>query len=96
MPSHIDVRRGRWPEAIAANAKAMAADRSYTARAPEQGFYRLYMAHNHHMLTYAAMMSGQSALALQTIREMVKDIPLGVATRRTPSPTASWRCRSRC
>ena len=76
MPSHIDVRRGRWPEAIAANAKAMAADRSYTARAPEQGFYRLYMAHNHHMLTYAAMMSGQSALALQTIREMVKDIPL--------------------
>jgi len=76
MPSHIDVRRGRWPEAITANAKAMAADRSYTARAPEQGFYRLYMAHNHHMLTHAAMMSGQSALALQTIREMVKDIPL--------------------
>ncbi len=76
MPSHIDVRRGRWQEAITANAKAMAADRSYTARAPEQGFYRLYMAHNHHMLTYAAMMTGQSALAIRTIREMVGDIPL--------------------
>jgi len=33
------------------------------------------MSHNHHMLTYAAMMTGQSALALKTIREMVADIP---------------------
>ena len=76
MPSHVDVRRGRWQEAIDANAKAMEADRRYTARSPEQGFYRLYMAHNHHMLTYAAMMTGQSALALKTIRAMVADIPL--------------------
>lgn len=76
MPSHIDVRRGRWQEAIVANAKAIEADRRYTAKAPEQGFYRLYMSHNHHMLTYAAMMTGQSALALKTIREMVADIPL--------------------
>jgi len=76
MPSHVDVRRGRWQEAIDANAKAMEADRRYTARSPEQGFYRLYMAHNHHMLTYAAMMTGQSALALRTIREMIADIPL--------------------
>jgi tetratricopeptide (TPR) repeat protein len=76
MPSHIDVRRGRWQEAIVANGKALAADRSYAARAPEQGFYRLYMAHNHHMLTYGAMMTGQSTLAERTIREMVDDIPL--------------------
>jgi tetratricopeptide (TPR) repeat protein len=76
MPSHIDVRRGRWQQAIDANAKAMEADRRYKARSPEQGFYRLYMAHNHHMLTYAAMMTGQSELALKTIREMVADIPL--------------------
>jgi tetratricopeptide (TPR) repeat protein len=76
MPSHVDIRRGRWQQAIAANEKAIAADRRYTARSPEQGFYRLYMAHNHHMLTYGAMMTGQSALALRTIREMVSDIPL--------------------
>ena len=76
MPSHIDVRRGRWQQAIEANAKAIEADRRYTAKAPEQGFYRLYMSHNHHMLTYAAMMTGQSALALKTIREMVANIPL--------------------
>jgi len=76
MPSHIDVRRGRWHECVTANAKAIEADRRYTERAPEQGFYRLYMAHNHHMLTYGAMMTGQKALALATIREMVADIPL--------------------
>jgi len=76
MPSHIDVRRGRWTQAITANAKAIEADRRYTARSPNQGFYRLYMAHNHHMLTYGAMMTGQSALALKTVREMVAGIPL--------------------
>ena len=76
MPSHIDIRRGRWQQAITANAKAIEADRRYAARSPSQGFYRLYMAHNHHMLTYGAMMTGQSALALKSIRAMVADIPL--------------------
>jgi tetratricopeptide (TPR) repeat protein len=76
MPSHIDIRRGRWQQAITANAAAIEADRRYTALSPEQGFYRLYMAHNHHMLTYGAMMTGQSALAVRTIRQMVGDIPL--------------------
>jgi len=75
MPSHVDVRRGRWLQAIEANAKAIEADQRYRARAPEQGSYRLYLAHNHHMLTYGAMMTGQSALAIETIREMVADIP---------------------
>ena len=75
MPSHIDVRRGRWAEAITANAKAMEADRGYRERSPEQGFYRLYVAHNHHMLAYGAMMTGRSALALETIRRMAADIP---------------------
>ncbi len=76
MPSHIDVRRGRWQQAIEANAKAIEADRRYTAVAPEPGFYRLYMSHNHHMLAYAAMMTGQSALALKTMKDMVDAIPL--------------------
>jgi tetratricopeptide (TPR) repeat protein len=76
MPSHIDVRRGRWQQAVEANAKAIEADRRYIALSPGQGFYRLYMAHNHHMLAYGAMMTGQSALALETIREMVAGIPL--------------------
>ncbi len=76
MPSHIDVRRGRWHESNVANAKAIVADDAYVKRAPEQGFYRLYMSHNRHMLTYGLMMTGQKAPALKTIREMVGAIPL--------------------
>jgi len=75
MPSHIDVRRGRWDEAIVANAKAIDADARYRARVPEQGFYGLYIAHNHHMLAYAAMMSGRSTEAVQTIDALVAGMP---------------------
>jgi len=75
MPSHIDVRRGRWAQAMAANEKAMEADRRYNAQVPRQGFYRLYMSHNHHMYAYAAMMVGQSAAALKSIDEMVARMP---------------------
>ena len=76
MPSHIDVRRGRWEEAIVANAKAVEADRAYrdTALMPPD-FYRLYMSHNHHMKAYSAMMVGRSELAMQSIRDLVDDIP---------------------
>ena len=76
MPAHIYVRVGRWGDAATQNELAIQVDREYRAKSPQQHFYRIYMAHNHHMLTYAGMMSGQSALALQRIREMVKDIPL--------------------
>jgi len=76
MPSHIDVRRGRWSQSMVANDKAIEADRRYTAISTEQGFYRLYMSHNHHMLTYGAMMTGQSAAAMKSIRTMIADIPL--------------------
>lgn len=75
MPSHIDVLRGRWEAAILANAKAEEADRKYRARSPRQDFYRVYMAHNHHMLAYAAMMVGRSADALRAIRTMVEEMP---------------------
>jgi arylsulfatase A-like enzyme len=75
MPSHIDVRRGRWAAAVVANRKAIDADRRYREQSPKQGFYRIYMAHNHHMLTYAAIMRGQSALALAEVQEMVRGMP---------------------
>jgi tetratricopeptide (TPR) repeat protein len=74
MPSHIDIRRGRWSQAISTNEKAIAADVAYTKRSPKQGFYNLYMGHNRHMLSFAAMMLGQSEKALAAIREMVAKI----------------------
>jgi tetratricopeptide (TPR) repeat protein len=75
MPSHIDVRRGRWEQAIEANDKAMATDRAYRSREPRQDFYRVYMAHNHHMRAFAAMMLGRSAEASRVMTEMVRGIP---------------------
>jgi tetratricopeptide (TPR) repeat protein len=75
MPSHIDVRLGRWAEAIEGNRQAIEADRRYRERVPQQYFYRVYMAHNHHMLAFAAMMRGQSKLAIGELDEMVRGIP---------------------
>ena len=76
MSSHIDVRRGRWQEAIVANTQAIVANRSYreTAGRPLGGYLN-YMGHDYHMLTYAAMMSGQSALAAQTMRDLFAQMP---------------------
>ena len=75
MPSHIDIRRGRWQEAVEANRLAILADSNYQKAVPEQGFYRMYMSHNYHMLTFAAMMQGESGLALKTIRGMIAAVP---------------------
>jgi tetratricopeptide (TPR) repeat protein len=75
MPSHIDIRRGRWQAAIESNDRAITADRNYAKTVPEQGFYRMYMAHNHHMLAFAAMMQGESKRALTAVRDMLADVP---------------------
>jgi tetratricopeptide (TPR) repeat protein len=77
MPSHIDIRLGRWHDAIEGNLKAIAADdHSRAVFGPPQGLIIVYAAHNQHMLAYAAMMTGQSELAVQHIRAMVEGIPL--------------------
>lgn len=75
MPSHIDVRLGKWQRAIEANEKAIIADAKYRKAQPEQDFYRNYMAHNYHMLAFAAMMQGQRARSTQAIREMLAEMP---------------------
>jgi tetratricopeptide (TPR) repeat protein len=75
MPSHIDIRTGRWQEAIAANEAAVAADARYRATFGEpRGFLPVYVAHDRHMLAYAAMMTGQRELALNHIRAMVAEL----------------------
>jgi tetratricopeptide (TPR) repeat protein len=75
MPSHIDVRRGRWKEAESANEKAIAADAAYRKIRPNQGFYRMYMLHNHQMLAFAAVMRGESARAIRAVEEMMASVP---------------------
>jgi tetratricopeptide (TPR) repeat protein len=77
MPSHIDIRCGRWHEAIATNAKAVQADKHFRKATGNRplGLFPMYAAHNQHMLAYAALMTGQSKLAMRYVREMMKDLP---------------------
>jgi len=76
MPSHIDIRTGRWLQAVDTNVKAVEADQRYRkVFGPAKGFLNVYVAHNRHMLAYAAMMTGQRDLAMKHIRAMVAELP---------------------
>ena len=76
MPSHIDIRIGRWHEAVEANVKAVeAVSRVRAVAGPPEGFILVYNAHNEHMLAYAAMMTGQSKLAIGHIHDLVEGLP---------------------
>lgn len=66
MPSHIDMRIGRYDDAIRANQRSIDADARYLAAVDAQGAYRVgYVAHNHHFLWAAASMAGRQPLALE-------------------------------
>jgi tetratricopeptide (TPR) repeat protein len=84
MPTHIDVRTGRWQPAIDSNAAAIEADRRYRQIRPVSGLYEVYMAHNPHMLSFAAMMTGQGELTIGTLRRMVADMPDEWAEQNAP------------
>lgn len=84
MPSHIDIRVGNWEKAIVANQKAIAADEAYRDKRPEQFVYRVYMAHNHHMLSLAAMMTGRRDLAVHHIDTMCAEMPAGFLSVAAP------------
>lgn len=75
MPSHIDVLTGRWALAVQQNIEASKIDSAYRKQSPNQGFYHLYMTHNSHMLSFAAMMEGRSTLAMSSARAVVSNVP---------------------
>ena len=73
MPSHIDIRTGKYDAAVKANLRGVSVDSTW---ARQGGFYTLYRAHNYHFLAYAAMFDGRRELALKASRDMVGQIPL--------------------
>ena len=76
MPSHIDIRRGRWQKAIDTNLKAVGADTRYRKIVgPPTGLLPVYAAHNRHMLAYGALMTGQRQVAMKHVRAMVAELP---------------------
>lgn len=85
MPSHIDVRTGQWLKAMESNERAMKADAEYRKRVPKQGFYQIYMTHNHHMFAFAAMMRGEGAKAIQAMDDMMKPFPAEWLVQMAPA-----------
>jgi tetratricopeptide (TPR) repeat protein len=76
MPSHIDIRRGRWQQAIETNEKAIGADKRYRKIVgPPTGMLPVYAAHNRHMLAYGALMTGQRDVAMKNARALVTELP---------------------
>lgn len=75
MPSHIDVRIGNYDQMLRSNMQAIEADQSYVSNEGRNNFYSLYRVHNYHFVVYAAMLDGQSNVALNKSRELVREIP---------------------
>jgi tetratricopeptide (TPR) repeat protein len=75
MPSHIDVRLGKYENVVDMNLQGIASDTTWRS---QPGFYALYRAHNFHFLAYGAMFEGRKKLALKAARDMVNQIPMEV------------------
>ncbi|KAK2846356.1 hypothetical protein FQN49_005806 [Arthroderma sp. PD_2] len=75
MPSHIDILCGDYQNAVTSNSDAIVADEKYVARHGGLNFYTLYRCHNYHFKVYAAMFSGQSKIAIDTVIQMEANVP---------------------
>lgn len=74
MPSHIYLRVGRYADAALANERAILVDRAYFARVSPDPMYRMYSSHNHHFLSFASLMEGRRAKALDAARDLDREI----------------------
>jgi hypothetical protein len=59
MPGHIYMRLGRYAESSATNRRAIAADDRYREQVHPQGFYNMYMAHNHQFVMVGCWFEGR-------------------------------------
>lgn len=75
MPAHTYIRTGRLADASEANVRAMEVDARHRDRFPRDGFYRVYMMHNAHFLTFSSMLEGRSDAAMSAAKRMLADVP---------------------
>ena len=68
MPTHIYMNIGRWGDAVRGNQQAWHADQ----KAEHGGPPGVYPSHNLHMLLNAAVMDGQSAVAIQASKDLAR------------------------
>jgi len=71
MPAHIYIRVGRFADAVEANQHAVHADETFIQDQRPTGIYMMgYYPHNYHFLAFAATMSGQKAIALESAKQL--------------------------
>ncbi|KAK0375080.1 TPR domain-containing protein [Colletotrichum limetticola] len=89
MPTHLDIICGEYRRAIASNSDAIRADSKFLAREGPLNFYTLYRSHDFHFRLYAAMLCGQSRVALITVEELESTISEDLLRVESP-PMADW------
>lgn len=85
MPGHIYIRVGRYMDAIHANEHAVHTDMVYMeGQKPPMGVYPIgYVPHNFHFLSFASIMAGRSAQAIDAARKLRGTTPADIA-RQVP------------
>lgn len=89
MPSHIYVLVGEYRRSVQSNSAAVKADEKYLARNGAKNMYSFYRLHDYHSLVYAAMLSGQSKIALDALDPMEASLTEDVLRVESP-PLADW------
>ncbi|KHO01363.1 TPR domain protein [Metarhizium album ARSEF 1941] len=89
MPSHLDILVGDYPRAVAANTVAILADEKFLKREGPMNFYTLYRSHDYHFRIYAAMFSGQSKIAFETVDMLEASVSEDLLRVEDP-PMADW------
>ncbi|KAI6784253.1 uncharacterized protein J7T54_004799 [Emericellopsis cladophorae] len=89
MPSHLDILTGDYATAVVANTDAICADEIFLEREGPMNFYTLYRSHDYHFRLYAAMFSGQSQIAFDTVTRLEATISDDLLRMESP-PMADW------
>ncbi|KAJ6120895.1 Tetratricopeptide-like helical [Penicillium sp. IBT 18751x] len=74
MPTHLDILCGDYRRAIASNTSAVRADEKFLKNQELGHFYNLYRSHDYHFRMYAAMLGGQSKIAIDTATQLAESI----------------------
>ncbi|KAJ4513150.1 hypothetical protein HRR75_004917 [Exophiala dermatitidis] len=89
MATHIDVLVGEYRRSMTSNYEATVADDKYFHRYGGVNFYSFYRLHDYHSLIYAAMLAGQSKVALESVDRMEATITEEMLRLESP-PMADW------
>ena len=84
MPAHLYVLAGEYRRSVDCNYRATIADDKFYAIRGGKTFYSYYRLHDYHSLIYAAMLTGQSQLAIDSCTRMEATITEDLLKHESP------------